>query len=368
MGTFTVRWRWTGWRAAVLAMPMFGLVYVVILYTKLTTVTRAFADFLVFWTAARLPNGQVYDAVAVTNAARWYLNALAPPPFSYPPSALLLFRVFAHLDFLAAAWMWSTLSVVAVVYTVWRWAGLRVALLVLVTPPALYALAAGQTTLVVAALIAGAATQLASRPWIAGATIAAAALVKPQLVVLVPVTLALAGRWTALASAVVTGALAGALCVLIQGSELWWAWVGALSHFMGQAATAEVLSGNITVAGTGLPLAGPVGVGLGLICAWRAARLPSELVLHGAVLASLLSLPYAMPYDLAAVAALAARWLLDEDGPVLGWLAGFALLSAITGVAGLLIAAAYMVWTSMRGDASLLASPASPSPHRPSGG
>lgn len=318
------------------------------LYVVTNTVSRPFADFIVFWSAARLPDNQVYDPIAVTQAAGWYFNAFALRPFSYPPSALALFRSFAGLDFLAAAWLWTVLSAVAFVYAVSRWGGVSVALLSIVTPPALYALVAGQTTLAVGALITAAALQLEKRPLLAGAMLAAAALIKPQLVVLVPLSLAIGGRWTALTAAAAVGATAGSLCILLQGTSLWWAWVESLSHFLDHAEAAHVMGARITPAGIDLPFAQPAGIALGLLTAWAATHLPPKFMLHGAVLASLLVLPYALPYDLTVVAPLACAWLLDRDGPVLGWVVGFALLSALAGAAGLLIATAYLLWLAFR--------------------
>jgi hypothetical protein len=166
-------------------------------------------DFATFWIAAKFAlSGHAPDAYGVPGqeAMAAMFGPGRHPPFFYPPTALLLWAPFALLPFAPAAWLW--LGAIGTAYAACMRAllGSRLVILALAFPAVFVGALLGQTSMLVAALFGGAALTLDRSPRLAGVLIGCLVF-KPQLAVLAPVALAVAGRWQAFIAAAVTAVI-----------------------------------------------------------------------------------------------------------------------------------------------------------------
>ncbi len=191
------------------------------------------ADFTAFWSAAREAlGGRAASAYGpeVLHAAQiaafggrdfGYLGFFYPPTFLLAVTPLgLLSREAAALVFLAVT---GAAYVVAVRPLLPR--GAPVAVL-LAFPAVLVCLDYGQNGLLSAALLGGAVVALERRPVLAGMCFGLLTY-KPQLGPLIPVALAVAGRWRCFAAATATAVIFAALATLAFGIPVWSAFLGS---------------------------------------------------------------------------------------------------------------------------------------------
>lgn len=183
-------------------------------------------DFVSFWTAARLAisgaPASVYDPAAHHAAEQAFFGArLDWYAFFYPPVFLLLCLPLGLAPYLVAlaAWLGATglLYLKALRQIVANGIGV---LPVLAFPAVFTTLGHGQNALLTTGLFAAGAVLLGARPLLAGACFGLLCF-KPQLALLLPLGLALGGRWRAL---VAMGATALALCVasyVVFGEPTW---------------------------------------------------------------------------------------------------------------------------------------------------
>jgi hypothetical protein len=269
-----------------------------------------FADFTVFWTAARFANP--YDAAALTRAQLWLL----PPdpglrPFAYPPSALLLIKPFGWLGYSAAVAAWTAIGVACFAAAASLYG--RRGLFALAGPMFLLTILIGQASLFLGAALAAGVALVGKRPLIAGAMLGLLGAVKPQLAVLVPLALLCGREWRALAAAAAAG---GALAIasLALGPQLWAEWFGSLGAFKQQVLTADFRAMNMAP--------GMIFAPLGILSAgfvWlRTGR--AELRLLAVAAGACLCVPYLGNYDLVAMAPAAGVLLLGRDWR--GWVVG----------------------------------------------
>lgn len=307
--------------------------------------TKAFADFVVFWTAAKFQIHEVYDAVALTDAQRWFVpNFVYLRPFPYPPSALPWIEPFGWLPFYVSALIWTVLGLFAFICSCRLMAPRLAVALAVFSRPVLEALFAGQVSLFVGALVIASVSQLRPRPILAGMLIGLAATIKPQTLILAPFVLAFGGHWRALFAAISTGAVVGSLCVLVQGPSVWFDWIALVSSFESILKGGKVFAAGVTPAVWELWPATLAAAGLGLTVAWRCARLGPPMVLAGIVVGSLLCSPYALVYDLSIMAPVAALIILDRKQPILVWfISGLGMIGA-GGPFGILAFALMLLW------------------------
>jgi hypothetical protein len=186
-------------------------------------------DFASFWNAARLAlAGEPLIPYDIQAFAKAQQEAMGPIPFYaffYPPSFLLLLAPLGALPYLAALAAFLGLSFALVVYAASRIVPTRVALLTLAAAPAFFiALGHGQNAFLLAGLLGLGLVLLDRRPITAGLLIAAASI-KPQLGLLIPVALLCGGYWRALiAAGLGTLGLAG-LTGVAFGPEIWQAFL-----------------------------------------------------------------------------------------------------------------------------------------------
>lgn len=280
---------------------------------------RAGGDFSCFWAAARIARhglARLYDFTYVTQVQGWPAGPGMIRPFINPPSSLPIFYPFGWLPYWIAYPSWVLLTGALFLY-----AGRRAGApwWFILTPWVAFAAYCGQVTFLVGGL-ALAGLVFGERRILAGVLLGAAAAIKPQLVMLVPVALIAQGRWsTTLAAGLTVAALSG-LPVVAGGLQPWRDWTAALGPF--RAWSMHQLLKNMINPSSVLTRHGLDGVWAYLLAppaiaaVWFAFRreasvLDRSLALFGG---SLLLSPYAMNYELALLApAVAARLARIRD-------------------------------------------------------
>lgn len=289
-------------------------------------------DFSVFWTAAHVPPSHLYDSDYVTADQAWLVPPSAGPrPWIYPPSALLLFLPFGLIAFWPAFILWSALSLTAF-WLAWRdkishW---QLAL-AMCSPASLMALTQGQTSLLIGAAIAFSLGVMGNRPVVAGALLGVAAAIKPQILLMTPIALVSGGHWRSLTAFVLAG-LAMILASLVFGFEAWVGWARALEDYVGIVKTMNLYPKVITPLGLAGNI-GPRAMAIAIIVspiagaalAWFAFKSDDKGVrLTGLICGSLCWSPYAIRYELAAIAPVMVATLFSPG--VWRWLAAPALI------------------------------------------
>ena len=157
----------------------------------------------------------IHSHITVAQLARF----VSPPPLAWAVIPLTL------LPYPAAYWAWSAVLLGALVLA-WSIAspGRGPARLVFLAAavgwlPVIYGLQLGQPALLVAAGVAASCALLWRRQdWAAGAVLAVLVL-KPQLALLVPPALLVAGRWRAFVAAVIAAGALAAVSVVVLGAS-----------------------------------------------------------------------------------------------------------------------------------------------------
>ena len=309
-------------------------------------------DFVNYWTGGRLAlTGQVdtlYDIAAYNELLRtWFAPAEQFMVFSYPPNALPLLAPFGALPYLVALPVWlglGTIAFYAVCLGAWpKREDVPLLFIIAISPVLCVNLNFGQLGLFLAFAFVGALRVLPTRPVLAGVMIGLLTI-KPQLGVLLALTLVATGAWRAFAAATLTALLLMALSVGLYGVEPWLAWWGETAKIQ-LAYLSDTQSFFVTQMTTPFSAARRLGVNyeaaltvqiviaLGVIAVtWRVLKSEAAWSLKAAVVAfgSVLIPPYVLAYDLAIPLA-ALVWCLRDDAvrPGLAPAAAVALVWAI---------------------------------------
>jgi alpha-1,2-mannosyltransferase len=145
--------------------------------------------------------------------------------WSYPPHFLLLIWPFALMPYLTAYLVYTALGLLLYLAVVSD--GDRRAdhlLLLVLAPAAIVNIWCGQVGFLVAALLVGGLVQLDRRPVLAGVLFGLLSI-KPHLGLLVPLMLALTGRWRTIAAATITILLLVTAAGLAFGPKVWIAYL-----------------------------------------------------------------------------------------------------------------------------------------------
>jgi hypothetical protein len=173
------------------------------------------ADFLVFWSAARL-------AIAGHLAELYSLGITLPDrvlPFFYPPTFLLFCLPFGLLPVYDALLRFTLITGVAYVCATSRIAGWAW-IPALAFPAVLFNVLAGQNGLLTAAIMGSALTLLDRRPRTAGLLLGMM-VIKPHLAIVLPLALLLSRRWQVLAYAAISALLLCLASGMILGWDAW---------------------------------------------------------------------------------------------------------------------------------------------------
>jgi hypothetical protein len=184
-------------------------------------------DFVNTWMGARAAlDGQVaawFDFDTYNGALQQTFGADFPKHhMSYPPHLLLLTWPFGLLPYLPAYAIWSVIGFA--IYMVAATAGQerradRLLMLAL-SPAVIVNLYGGQNGFFTAALLIGGLSLVDRRPVVSG-LLFGLLTIKPQLGLLLPLMLALTGRWKCIASAAATILVLGAATAAVFGADVW---------------------------------------------------------------------------------------------------------------------------------------------------
>lgn len=183
-------------------------------------------DFVSFWTAARLAAsgaaGTVYDPAAHHAAEQAFFGAyFGWYAFFYPPVFLLYLLPLATLPYFAALATWLGASGFFYLRALRAFARNAFgALPALVFPAVFVTLGHGQNALLTTALFTAGASCLETRPWLAGALFGLLSY-KPQLALILPLGLAVARRWQALAAMAASALALAGLSLALFGAATW---------------------------------------------------------------------------------------------------------------------------------------------------
>ncbi len=165
--------------------------------------------------------GRFYDRAVYTDMIR---SVLPSDPvdrmWSYPPPFLLVAAPFGLLPYLPALAAWTACGLLALGLAVRRVGSRWMVAAALTSPTVIFAVVAGQVSLLVAAVILTAFAQLDRRPVRAGLLLSLL-VIKPQTILLVPVLLIASRRWRALFSAAGGTAAIILASIAANGSAAW---------------------------------------------------------------------------------------------------------------------------------------------------
>jgi hypothetical protein len=332
--------RWKSWfsdwdvadaqtrRVMGLFLGLFALFDVTQVFRYVREPGALYPDFFGFWSLARFlashAPAQLYDNPVLAAFQRQLDPGFAASfPCLYPPSFLLLLWPFGQMSYGVARVTWLSISLLVFLFAVCgtRWRR-PVALAAALVPATTVCLIYGQNGLLSAALMIGGVRLARGRPALAG-ILFGVLIYKPQLGVLIPLALAAAGLWRAIATAAATVVVLVAGSAAAFGWEMWRAWPDALrafSHLGGSDRVhLDALSPTVSAAvrqlgGSGMEVAfiQLVATALAAAVVWRCWRrgsgLAGDLTLP---VATILATPYAYSYDLPMVAATGLLALQD---------------------------------------------------------
>lgn len=292
-----------------------------------------FYDFDAFYEAGRFAihghAASAYDDVRMVAAEHAAFPGMTVRlPWNYPPSLQLLVTPLAALPYEIAWIVWSAIGYGGFILSLRLLLGRFPPWLMLAAPAVAVNLFFGQNGLLMVALVCSGVSLLDRRPMMAGVLLGMMCC-KPQFAVLMPLLLAMDGRWRVLGSAVVSQALLAATTLLLFGAPVWIAFLGRLLHpgsvFTSSSSDWRAIPSVLILARTlGLDptLSAVAHWSVALLAFATAARIWSRTGQGGpraaAVgAATLLITPYLRAYDFALLAP-AVLWLASRSGPSTG--------------------------------------------------
>jgi hypothetical protein len=317
------------WLAAAAVAAAWGAVYVIGRWIVLFVINPEHVDFRVFYVAAEagLRHGwaSVYDIDMLRS-----LSTSFPPGETYINSsatyvnAPILAWLIAPLTLLSLPAAYAVWTVISLAAFVWAWrvtapgTGLaRFSLLLagLAVWPVMDALYWGQPSLIVLALVAASWWLCTKeRPFAAGALLAVATALKPQVVILVPIALLVSARYRPFVAWVVTGAVIGIVSAIALGPTGLNSFVQTLKYVQSDAGHSFFTLARIFGHG---PLTYAIEGVLGLVALVVARRRRGELdiVFTAGILGSLVSGFHLHQPDYATL--VLAAWLTLRTAPPL---------------------------------------------------
>ena len=317
-------------------------------------------DFAVYYIFARVGIdhgwGALYDAAAMRQ--EWLaLGSAFLYPALYPPTLAWFVAPFAALPFAAGYALWNVLLVASVLVTWWltvppssRLVRLGHLAFAVALPSVAFGLLLGQVVIVVAAAVSISYWLLRHNHPLAGGLVLSLIALKPQLAVVVPIALLVAGRRHAF-----LGWAAGSLVML--GTALATIGMAGLRTYASLLAESAHAPGALTVypqltlpglLGSGLAAALAQGLVLAitLVLVWRRRNSGLEFPFAAGLCASLLIASFLHPQDVAVLLPAAWLWLrTDPRGAerVLGLTGFVAALGLTTPLPLLLVLAGWLV-------------------------
>lgn len=310
------------------AWPWIGLavVLVALVFDLLTGVQHTGIDFHTYFAAASIGLQQgwshIYDQAVVAEGqldvvpTQWSQPFLSPPTVAWIAAPLTFlpywtaFGVWAVLSFLvfALALAWSAVSA-----GVGRWIAVAGAL----SPWwVLHAVNLGQVVPLVAAGTVVAWRLLRDEKQVAAGIVLSVILLKPNTAILVPLALAFAGRYRALAAWLAAGAALAFVALIVLGPSGLAGYVTELRSPLPSGAEALTLKGALDASGLYAAVLRIAIVGMVLATAFKARKSPALAVPAG-IVGSLLISPYLHASDLCLLSA--AAFIVWEECAGVVW-------------------------------------------------
>ena len=275
------------------------------------------------WYDFRAYNQYLLKYIGVSEM-HWYV-------WSYPPHILLIVWPFGLLPYLAAFALWTALGFATFLYAA-RSAGVekKNLLLIAMAPAVVVNVFIGQNGLFLSALLIFVLTNLDRRPVLSGVLLGVLT-VKPQLGLLLPLVLAMTGRWRVIAAAAATTVILVGATAWLYGVEVWTSYLTtvvrqqkALQEYGEGLLFLQVPSAFWAARLVGLPLSAAwvlqaiVSVAALAAVAWTFWR-RRDPVLSNALLtvAIFLFAPYTLNYDMVIFGWVAALLLQRRDNEIL---------------------------------------------------
>ena len=258
------------------------------------------ADFRVFWTAVRDPNPYSPSA----------------EPFAYPPTALLWFSPLRLVGQWPAFLIWTAVSIAAFLLAGLRLYGRGATALALISPAVPVGLIPGQTSLLASAMLFAA---FASDCRLCrGVLLGALLTFKPQLAVMAPLFLIVRRDWTALTAA--SGAVLALTLIttVMFGMHVWSDWLNAIASFREVVAHRGLSMSAVSPATFATSIGLPslplllLGCAAGVLIAVKSRPLQPPECAAMIATASLFASPYALRYDMVALAPAMAAVILSQ--------------------------------------------------------
>jgi hypothetical protein len=277
-------------------------------------VSSNLAIFAVLW-----PKAQAVDFAVFWRA----VHALHPyaaneQPFVYPPTALLWFSPLKLVDVWQGYLIWTVASLILFAAATMRLYGRNADALAMISPAMSVGLIPGQTSLIAAAMLFAAfATECRL---CRGVLLGALLTFKPQLAILAPLFLIVSRDWRSLAAMVLTALLLTVIAIGIFGAQVWSVWIGAIPTFQHIVAHRGLSMSAVSPAAFATSLGLPrlplhlLGCSAALVISVKSARLSDAERAAMIATASLLAAPYALRYDLIAIAPAMASVILSSPG------------------------------------------------------
>jgi len=249
----------------------------------------------------------------------------------YPPMFLLVAAALAALPYLGALLVYQAATLAAYLAVVRAIVGRpQTWLLALAFPGVFVNVTHGHNGFITAALLGAGLVLLDRRPMLAGLALGALAY-KPQLGLLVPLVLAVSGRWQVIGWAAGTAAALAGITLALFGTDTFaafWHSLPLTGLIVREGAPGfykiQSLYAGLRLAGAPADLANAAQLALalaaaaGLVALWRSTA-AFELKAAGLILGCVIATPYVLDYDLVvlapAIAFLAAHGLRQGFAP-----------------------------------------------------
>jgi hypothetical protein len=262
------------------------------------------------------------DALAADYSVFWRVVHSAQPyaphisPFAYPPTTLVWLQPLRLIAEWPGYLAWTALSVVAFVVTAIRLYGRAPTALAFISPAVPLGLMPGQTSLLASALLFAAFAS--EKRLLRGLLLGALLTFKPQLAFVAPLFLIVRREWLELAVMAVAVLVMALVTTVMFGMAIWSDWLAAIPGFQQEVAGRGLAISAVSLATFATSLGLPrlpllvLGCAAGLMIALMSRRLndPERAAMIAA--ASLVAAPYALRYDLVAIAPAMAAVILTE--------------------------------------------------------
>lgn len=325
-------WRWRIEAYGLVLIAVYALLFMALYeggwWLRKSTGAPILSDFTPMWLAGREAlrghAATAYDLNAFVAAQHAFIGPAKHYYFwPYPPIFFIPAALVALIPYTWAFFVWETATLLALLWVIYSVLPERAAIVAALSSPlVMFNAAVGQNGALSATLIGGALLLLERRPLAAGFLIGCL-FYKLQFVFVLPLALAVSGRWRALLASAATTALLAAISLLVFGPQVWQAFPAALLErghmaFIAHIPTGKIQSLYVLIRYLGFGgasawafqvVVSSAAVGLALLL-WR-SRASHFLKAAALVAVALIATPYLFAYDMVLLVVAAAFLAAD---------------------------------------------------------